>query len=160
MTRLLAKFHAQHPRGCRCQTCCERRREKARERQRRWRERQPLAKRLWKSLRAEARRSLKHRGFASLEAIAARIAYYGGACAYCGGAVESMDHVIPVSRGGTDWPANLRPCCRRCNNSKHGLTLKEWRSPDRGKLRALRIFAAQWPHLFPELSERKSLTNR
>jgi 5-methylcytosine-specific restriction endonuclease McrA len=26
--------------------------------------------------------------------------------------------VIPLSVGGTNWPANLRPACRSCNSAK------------------------------------------
>lgn len=47
-----------------------------------------------------------------------RVAFYGNRCAYCGGPYEHIDHVIPLSRGGSNWPANLRPSCRRCNLAK------------------------------------------
>ena len=57
-------------------------------------------------------------GFASSEQISARVAYYDDRCAYCGGEYEHLDHVIPVARGGTNWPANLRPACGACNMSK------------------------------------------
>lgn len=57
-------------------------------------------------------------GWATPEQIAARIAYYGHRCYLCGGAYESIDHVIPVSRGGSNWPANMRPACGRCNSRK------------------------------------------
>lgn len=58
-------------------------------------------------------------GFATAEAIEARIAYYGRRCWMCGGPFEHLDHVIPLSRGGTNWPANLRPACQSCNVRKH-----------------------------------------
>ncbi|MGH9252819.1 MAG: HNH endonuclease [Acidimicrobiales bacterium] len=30
----------------------------------------------------------------------------------------TVDHIIPVSEGGTDHPSNLRPACRECNSSR------------------------------------------
>lgn len=32
------------------------------------------------------------------------------------------DHRIPLSRGGTDWIANIVPCCLSCNCSKGNKT--------------------------------------
>ena len=29
-----------------------------------------------------------------------------------------VDHILPVARGGTDAPANLRAACRRCNRTR------------------------------------------
>jgi hypothetical protein len=74
------------------------------------------------------RRARKHgaSGFCSAEQAAARIAYYGGACAYCGGPYEQLDHVIAIACGGSSWPANLRPSCRYCNQSKSDKPLAEW----------------------------------
>ena len=48
----------------------------------------------------------------------ARIAFYGDRCWVCHGPFEAVDHVIPLARGGSNWPANLRPICRSCNSSK------------------------------------------
>lgn len=52
----------------------------------------------------------------------------GRRCSYCGGACESVDHVVPLSRGGTNYEGNLTPCCLPCNSSKNALLLIEWRS--------------------------------
>lgn len=46
-----------------------------------------------------------------------------GDCWYCCKAINpfvdfTMDHVIPVSRGGRDELDNLVPCCKKCNNTK------------------------------------------
>ena len=30
----------------------------------------------------------------------------------------TIDHHVPVSKGGTNNPSNLMPCCRSCNSSK------------------------------------------
>lgn len=57
-------------------------------------------------------------------------------CKYCGieGEEEAQwcaDHVIPLSRGGTNDEDNLVACCVPCNNSKGDRLLSEWRG--RGK---------------------------
>ena len=67
-------------------------------------------------------------GRATPEQIEARMAFYGHRCVYCGGPFEHIDHVKPISRGGTNWPANLRPSCKPCNLSKHARTPDEWRA--------------------------------
>lgn len=36
-------------------------------------------------------------------------------CAVCGRPAEHADHIEPVSRGGTDRPANLQALCAGCN---------------------------------------------
>lgn len=47
-----------------------------------------------------------------------RIAFYGGLCWMCGSEADTIDHVIPLAKRGTEWPANLRPACRQCNSRK------------------------------------------
>jgi 5-methylcytosine-specific restriction endonuclease McrA len=56
----------------------------------------------------------------------ARLAFWGWRCYLCNGdwfnlpeRDRTIDHVIPVSKGGTNWPANLRPACRSCNSKKN-----------------------------------------
>lgn len=39
-------------------------------------------------------------------------------CQYCGGPAESIDHVVPRSRGGLHTWDNVVACCRRCNIHK------------------------------------------
>lgn len=45
-----------------------------------------------------------------------------GTCHYCGRKVGiknlTMDHVIPLSRGGRSTKGNLVPCCKPCNTAK------------------------------------------
>lgn len=48
-------------------------------------------------------------------------------CAYCGATDNmSIDHVVPLSRGGTHDVDNLLPACRSCNSSKGNRLLEEW----------------------------------
>ena len=53
---------------------------------------------------------------------------FGYCCAYCGEKPERLDpdHVIPLSRGGSNNPTNLLPSCPTCNSHKNAMTLPEW----------------------------------
>lgn len=55
---------------------------------------------------------------------------YRGMCAYCKVRPWShWDHVIPLSRGGTESIGNLLPACGSCNPSKKARYIMEWRLP-------------------------------
>lgn len=74
-------------------------------------------------------RKLKYknvRGKTSVKQLAARMEFFGNVCAYCGGAFEHIEHGIPLCRGGTNWPANLRPSCADCNAKKGTKTVAEF----------------------------------
>lgn len=64
------------------------------------------------------------------------------ACYYCQSPATTVDHVVPLSRGGTNYEGNLVPCCRRCNSSKADRLLVEWRA---GRPAGLTVSAqAKW----------------
>lgn len=46
-------------------------------------------------------------------------------CAYCGGHADSIDHVIPRSRGGKHTWDNVIAACRSCNLRKRDRTPEE-----------------------------------
>lgn len=50
------------------------------------------------------------------------------ACVYCGRApvALTMDHFIPVTKGGKTEIGNLIPCCKPCNSSKSNHDPEEW----------------------------------
>lgn len=50
----------------------------------------------------------------------------GYECAYCGDCANTVDHIIPLSRGGTNDPENLTPACKSCNSSKRDKLVHEW----------------------------------
>ena len=53
----------------------------------------------------------------------------GGACVYCKrqlGAGYHVDHIHPLSRGGSNWPTNLQLLCARCNNNKRATDPAEY----------------------------------
>lgn len=49
-------------------------------------------------------------------------------CKYCGIDVEvpTIDHVLPLSRGGRSTMRNCVVACGSCNSSKNNKTLREW----------------------------------
>ncbi|MCF8091554.1 MAG: HNH endonuclease [Desulfotignum sp.] len=53
-----------------------------------------------------------------------------GICHYCGKsflpAELTMDHIIPLARGGRSEKFNLVPCCKSCNTKKQQLVPWEW----------------------------------
>lgn len=52
---------------------------------------------------------------------------YGGRCAYCLAAKPlTVDHIIPISRGGQHAIGNVLPACEHCNKSKGARLLIEW----------------------------------
>lgn len=53
---------------------------------------------------------------------------FGTACVYCGAVATTLDHVVPLSRGGLHSVENLVPACGPCNRSKHAKTPEEWQA--------------------------------
>ncbi len=53
-----------------------------------------------------------------------------GVCYYCGRNVGreglTMDHLVPLSKGGKSKKGNLVPACKECNNKKKYLLPLEW----------------------------------
>lgn len=55
--------------------------------------------------------------------------WFGQVCLCCGASGPlTKDHVVPLSRGGSDYIANLQPLCRSCNSSKLQRTI-DYRDP-------------------------------
>ncbi len=40
-------------------------------------------------------------------------------CAICGRGAAEVDHIVPITEGGTDHPANLRSLCSTCHQQQH-----------------------------------------
>ena len=47
-------------------------------------------------------------------------------CAYCNDPADTLDHVLPRSRGGLTVAENLVPACGRCNGAKSSTDWREW----------------------------------
>lgn len=56
---------------------------------------------------------------------------FHGKCAYCGRDLPfsdmTVDHVIPLAKGGTSSIQNMVPACIQCNNRKGMLTIQGFR---------------------------------
>ena len=50
----------------------------------------------------------------------------GKSCIYCGKISESIDHVLPQSKGGLSITENCVPACLSCNGSKTDNDAFEW----------------------------------
>ncbi len=53
-----------------------------------------------------------------------------GVCYYCEQPTLpkelTMDHIVPISRGGRSTKGNVVPSCKECNNNKKYLLPMEW----------------------------------
>jgi 5-methylcytosine-specific restriction endonuclease McrA len=49
-----------------------------------------------------------------------------GICSYCLGPANTVDHVFPLSRGGSNDPTNLVLACGLCNSKKRARTPLEF----------------------------------
>jgi 5-methylcytosine-specific restriction endonuclease McrA len=78
--------------------------------------------------------------------VRAQFDFQGGVCFYCAANLTwdekprtwHLDHVIPISRGGSNGPENIVCACASCNQSKGAKTLDEWTPP----LAELQLLAA------------------
>jgi 5-methylcytosine-specific restriction enzyme A len=53
-----------------------------------------------------------------------------GICHYCRNRFHpselTMDHIVPIARGGKSVKNNIVPCCKKCNSEKQNRTPVEW----------------------------------
>ena len=53
-----------------------------------------------------------------------------GSCYFCGGKFPprelTMDHIVPLIRGGKSSKGNVVPACKECNNRKKHMLPVEW----------------------------------
>jgi len=53
-----------------------------------------------------------------------------GICHYCGKKFPpqelTMDHLVPIIRGGTSTKGNVVPACKNCNSKKKHMLPTEW----------------------------------
>lgn len=58
---------------------------------------------------------------------------FGMVCNYCGTSLTgrfTIDHIVPLTSGGTHEVENLMLCCTSCNVKKGRLSLEEFRRKD------------------------------
>lgn len=56
---------------------------------------------------------------------------FSNSCVYCGTKLNksnpvTLDHVVPLARGGIDGISNMVPCCGSCNSSKGASDVSSW----------------------------------
>ena len=90
--------------------------QKLRDSMKAWRDKNPEK---WKLIQWRRRALLKSAsGTFTPEQLTDRWTMWGNLCYLCGQPATTTDHVVPLAKGGTNWPANLRPCCGSCNSKK------------------------------------------
>lgn len=124
-------------RSPKCRSCCAADR-------REWAEaNQELLDERAKAYRHKRRAMLAKSGFAHGLTRAKIRSWQGDDCAYCGVEMDfnvrgrispprkaTIDHIVPIARGGGHVPENVTLCCSRCNSSKGSKTLEEWKGAD------------------------------
>lgn len=90
-----------------------------------WRKANPERVRM-SHLRRRARLA-GNEGSYTIDEINEKFAALGNCCFYCGkGGKMTIDHDVPVSRGGSNYIENLLPACKPCNSKKSAMTSQEY----------------------------------
>jgi len=59
-----------------------------------------------------------------------RMEFHGYRCRYCSVSLTiksaTKDHMIPLVKGGSNWPSNLVPACSSCNCRKQARTFTQY----------------------------------
>ncbi len=106
--------------------------EKLQERNKAWKNRNPENVKIWSIRRRGLLRGLGRLTLATLSKVkTGNIRQYGAlTCIYCNAPLDSMhyslDHLVPISRGGTNDYTNLGISCLGCNCKKHTKTYDEF----------------------------------
>lgn len=89
-------------------------------RQRRWRAANLDRARLREQVRTNNYRARQYgvRGVLTLVEWVMRCAEFGNRCAECGEPETTIDHIVPMERGGVNSIENIQPLCRACNRRK------------------------------------------
>lgn len=132
--RSLGKYGGRLRRASRCRACQssyaaawrERNKESLAAKKRAEREAHPAAYRTWKYNHRARKYGASDLSEAELAPLLDR---FGEPCSYgCGRPATTLDHVVPLSRGGAHSVANLALACRQCNAQKRERTPEEWRA--------------------------------
>jgi 5-methylcytosine-specific restriction endonuclease McrA len=77
----------------------------------------------WKRDNKHRRRQVYNDGSLSFEEWLALCEKFGNKCLKCGSSEVTIDHVVPLSQGGSHSADNVQPLCGRCNSQKHNKTI-------------------------------------
>lgn len=78
---------------------------------------------------AERVRALNAEGILTPSDIVHLLKQQEGRCAYCKAKLTKgfdIDHVVPLSRGGSNWVENIALACPSCNRGKCDRSVEEW----------------------------------
>jgi 5-methylcytosine-specific restriction endonuclease McrA len=87
---------------------------------RRWVEENPERASLISRIKKHRRRAA---GTLTVEDWQSVLSLYGDRCLACGAGDVTIDHVIPISRGGSNTADNVQPLCGTCNTKKATKTI-------------------------------------
>jgi 5-methylcytosine-specific restriction endonuclease McrA len=100
----------------------ERNRQEVISRSKKWAEENAEKVRIAKANNRRRRRAAKNasEGHFTVEEFDALCSVYGYACLCCGvtDRILEADHVVPLTKGGTDEISNIQPLCGECNRRK------------------------------------------
>lgn len=99
---------------------CRQNPERLRENLRRWGQENKDRVNLLSRLKKQRRRAAGNLTVADWELV---LETYGAACLNCGKPNVTIDHVVPVSKGGANTIDNVQPLCSFCNTSKATKTI-------------------------------------
>jgi 5-methylcytosine-specific restriction endonuclease McrA len=72
---------------------------------------------------------VKEAGKLSKESVDLMFLIFGRNCLKCGNTNDlTVDHIVPLSRGGSNYIYNLQPLCKRCNSIKGNRNCEDFRS--------------------------------
>lgn len=113
-------------------------------RNKRWREKNPDKVKLMSKVRdarrkasGKARLAAKRRGSAegtfSVKDVRRLLEKQSRSCAGCGVSFDfvpyTVDHIVAIAKGGSNWPDNIQLMCKPCNDSKGSKSMADWYPP-------------------------------
>ena len=89
-------------------------------------EKAALRARVWRALNQDKLKFIQWANAANMRYAPGRTSYADlvalkadrDECRYCRAPIEELDHILPVRRGGTNYPWNLQFLCHACNRCK------------------------------------------
>ena len=87
------------------------------QRVKKYKERNPEKRKAWDREYGYRRRNY-NAGYFDREAVKQKFDLLGNKCVECSSSPVEVDHIIPLSKGGTNHIDNLQPLCKPCNSGK------------------------------------------
>lgn len=87
------------------------------QRVKRYKDRNPDKRKAWDREYGYRRRNY-NAGYFDRDAIKQKFDLLGNKCVQCSSTPVEVDHIIPLSKGGTNHIDNLQPLCKPCNSGK------------------------------------------